>query len=105
MDSLKSILKQPLLHFLLIGALLFVAYDVRNETPETAPPDEIRVTQATIDGLSQRFQAVWRRAPTESEMAKLIDDYVREEILVREAVKLGLDQNDAIVRQRLILCR
>ena len=93
-------LAEPLLHFVLLGAALFGFYAVRNHTSASAP-HEILVTAGHVDHLATAFSRVWQRPPTPQELKGLIDDYVQEEVLSREAIKLGLDQEDTIIRRRL----
>ncbi len=95
-----KLLREPLLHFLLLGAALFVGYQVLNPEP-AAEPDRIVVTAQDIAGLEQSFQTTWRRAPTDKERGAMIDGFIRQEVLVREAEALGLDRNDTVIRQRL----
>lgn len=97
---LMRLLREPLLHFFVLGALIFSVYanlDVRNE----ASPDVISIPATQIDRLTAQFTSIWRRSPTDEELDNLIDEYVREEVYYREALTLGLDQNDAVVRQRM----
>lgn len=96
----RRILREPLVHFLLMGALLFGAFQVFDPRPQEAP-DRIMLTARQIAGLEASFQSSWRRPPTKKERAALIDAYIREEVLVREAKALGLARNDPIIRQRL----
>jgi hypothetical protein len=97
-----SIIRQPLLHFLLIGAALFAVYAlVANEPEKLATTDQVVVSDQDAMWLVGQFKATWRRDPKPDELKALIDDFVREEIYVREALALGLDQGDAIVRRRL----
>ena len=97
---LKKLIKEPLLHFLLIGAaLFFLFYQVAD--PNVDRPDRVVVTQADVERLKDQWQRQWRRLPTEQELAGMIDSYIRETILYQEALALGLDQDDIIVRRRL----
>jgi hypothetical protein len=98
---MKYLYREPLLHFFVIGALIFVAFALLDDTPSPVPADRIEITEADVVQLIRRYEAQWRRQPTEAELAGLLDRYVQEEILVREALALGLDRDDAIVRQRL----
>lgn len=95
-----KLLKEPLLHFLLIGAVLFVAYGFVNRE-KAADPQGITVSAGHVEHLASTFAKTWQRPPTQDELKGLIDQFVKEEILSREAVKLGLDQNDAVIRRRL----
>lgn len=103
-DSLRGLarlLREPLLHFLLIGGMLFALFAWLNDVPVAEAPDRISVTIADAGRLADQFQAVWRRPPTLDELSALLDDHVKEEVYVREAVALGLDRNDTVIRQRL----
>jgi len=93
-------LKEPLLHFLLIGALLFVAHGLMTQRDEPMF-GRIVVTQGKIEHLRATFSRVRQRPPTSAELDGLIQDYVREEVLVREAKALGLDRDDTVIRRRL----
>jgi hypothetical protein len=96
------VLREPLLHFLLIGLGLFVLYSLVNDPPAAAPDDrEIVVTPQVVAGLATQFEAVWRRPPTGDEMDGLLEDYLTEEIFYREALALGLDREDTVIRRRL----
>jgi hypothetical protein len=97
---MKRILHEPLLHFLLLGAAIFVAYSFVSKRSRVEP-GKIVVTQGQIEHLAIGFAKTWQRPPTEQEIAGLIRDQVREEVLCREAVALGLDQNDTVIRRRL----
>jgi len=89
-----------LLHFLLLGAALFGTFAALN-VDDNAPQGEIVVTTGHIENLAVNFRKLWHREPSETELKGLIDDYVKEEVLSREAIKLGLDQNDTVIRRRL----
>jgi hypothetical protein len=97
---MKRILKEPLLHFLLLGAALFVAYNFLSKR-DTAEPGRIVVTQGRIENLAITFSRAWKRPPTEKELAGLVQDYIREEVYYREALAMGLDRDDTIIRRRL----
>jgi len=93
-------IREPLLHFLVAGAALFLVYNLVSDS-EPASDDEILVTAGHIEHLTTLFLKTRQRLPTESELTGLIDDFVIEEILYREAKSIGLDQNDTIIRRRL----
>jgi hypothetical protein len=97
---MRRLLREPLIHFFLLGAVLFAAYDLLSPE-QLAQPQRILVTPGQIEHLATSFSATWQRPPTRTELQQLVDQYVREEILSREAVKLGLDQNDSVIRRRL----
>jgi parvulin-like peptidyl-prolyl isomerase len=92
-------LREPLLHFLLLGALLFAFGAISREA---APPsDVIRISNAEIDRLRAQWTKQSQRPPAPAEMQGLIKAHVREEVLYREALAMGLDQGDGIIRRRL----
>jgi hypothetical protein len=100
-NSLKAILKEPLLHFLLLGAGIFVVYTLISRNESTGEPGKIVVTQGQVEHLAASFAKAWQRPPSDEELAGLVRDWVREEVYVREALALGLDQDDEIIRRRL----
>ncbi|MFT6988930.1 MAG: hypothetical protein ACJASL_000896 [Paraglaciecola sp.] len=95
------ILKEPLIHFLALGLLLFVAFDLVNDDAKRNEQFDIVVTEQQTQQLVKNWQRVWNREPTSKEVAALVENYVQEEILYREALALGLDKKDGIVRRRL----
>lgn len=97
---IRLALKEPLLHFFVLGACLFLLFAWLNRGMMQAP-DEVVVDQARVDGLVAQFERVWQRPPSPEEVRGLIDGWVREEILYREGVALGLDVNDSVVRRRV----
>lgn len=99
---MKRLVQEPLLHFLALAVAVFAAYGVLHRF-EAAKPDEIVITESRVDRLAAQFAAIWQRPPTSAELKNLIDDDVKEEIFVREALALGLDKDDAIIRRRLRL--
>ena len=94
-----SILREPLVHFLVIGAVLFALFRLVDDAPPST--GEIVVTRGQIDQLATSFRLVWQRPPTEQELQSLIEDLIREEVLYREAVALGLDRDDRVIRRRM----
>src|SRR4051812_9534009 len=97
---MKHILREPLLHFLVLGAALFVSYGFLHRGREAAP-GELIVSTGQIEHLAARFTQFQQRPPSKTELKGLIDQYVREQILSREAMKLGLDQDDTVIRRHL----
>ena len=98
---MNRILKEPLLHFLLLGAGLFVVYGMRQAPGADGDSGKIVVTMGQIEHLAAGFAKTWQRPPTPDELAGLVRDRVREEVYCREAKALGLDQDDAVIRRRL----
>ncbi len=94
--------REPLVHFLLLGAVLFGAYRLLNAGgPGAGSAGEIVVTQGRIRSLAETFSRTWQRPATAEEMQGLVEDYIREEVLYREAVAIGLDRDDTVIRRRL----
>ena len=97
---LRGWLREPLVHFLLLGALLFALFNWLGG--DTGPmSNRITVAQAQVEQLAAAFGKTWQRPPTEAELKGLVDEYVREEIAYREAVAMGLDRDDTIIRRRM----
>jgi hypothetical protein len=92
--------REPLFHFLILGAVIFAAHGVITRH-KTDKPGEIVVTQGAVENLVTGFTRTWQRPPTEDELRGLVSDYIREEAAYREALALGLDRDDMIVRRRL----
>jgi hypothetical protein len=97
---MKKFLAEPLLHFLLIGALLFVLFEVLR-SPGDVSDKRIVITQSDVEALQANFARTWQRPPTMQELPRLVEEKVRGEIAYREAVAMGLDVNDAYIKQRL----
>ena len=96
---MRWILREPLVHFLAIGVLMFALYALvadRNRDPQT-----VVVGQGQIEMMTTVFERTWQRAPTPDEVKSLIDGYVREEIVYREGVAMGLDRDDQLIRRRV----
>ncbi|MBW2291080.1 MAG: peptidyl-prolyl cis-trans isomerase [Deltaproteobacteria bacterium] len=100
MKPMQRLLREPLLHFSVLGSLIFLVFALVSGPPPV-PVDTIVIGPERIEQLSKGFQAAWRRPPSADELSAIIDDAVREEVYYREAVALGLDTNDTIVRRRL----
>jgi hypothetical protein len=97
--NIRSILREPLLHFLLIGLALFVLYGL--VSPGDAGSKRIVVSQARVDDMSAQFKALWGRPPSAAELNGLVDGFVRDEIVFREGLSLGLDKDDAVIKRRV----
>lgn len=95
----RRLLREPLVHFMAIGAILFGFYNLINDDRDTG--NRIEVTDRKVAQLTQAWVSTWQRTPTAGELQSLIDGYIREEVLVREAFALGLDEDDVIIRRRL----
>ena len=98
---MKRFLAEPLLHFLLIGAGLFVLFGLVNREERSDTDSTIVVTSGRIEQLSSLFAKTWQRRLKEEELKGLIDDFVLEEIYYRQAKAMGIDRDDTIIRRRL----
>jgi PPIC-type PPIASE domain len=100
--SIGRILREPLFHFFLLGLGVFAIYDTGAPNGQNGGDGaQIVIDRQDVDRLVQQFEATWRRPPTQEELSALVEAQLREEILVREAIALGLDQGDGIIRNRL----
>ena len=93
-------LREPLVHFLLIGSLLFVIHGAW-ERPNQPGTKRIDLTLDDLRQLQMGFAAQWERQPTPEELSGLVENRVREEVLYREALAMGLDKDDDIVKRRM----
>ncbi len=96
---LKRLLGEPLLHFLLLGGLIFAVFGRGNSA--NVADRQIVVSQVDVDRLAAAFVRTWNRPPDPNELQAQLQDYIREEVLYREALQLGLDKDDSIIRRRL----
>lgn len=92
--------KDPLLHFFLAGALLFVAYSALHRGSKEAPRI-VRLTAQEVNWLKETWNLRWQRPPTEEGLRDLVANYLQETLLAREAMEMGLDENDTVIRRRL----
>jgi hypothetical protein len=99
---LRPIVREPLVHFVVLGALLFLAWS-RVASQETGQPADhvIVVDQARLDHLETLWTAQWKRDPAPEEVAAILERHLRQEVFYREALRMGLDQDDEIIRNRL----
>jgi len=97
---IQRLLGEPLLHFFLAGGLIFLVYSSAQDDRESEP-GVIVISAEQRERLSLQFQSVWSSEPSVAELDKVIDSYIREEVYYREALALGLDKNDTVVRQRM----
>lgn len=92
-------LKEPLFHFLLLGAAIFLVYGM--VTDQGRGEKEIVVSRGQQENLVNTFSRTWQRLPTPMEYQGLLKDYIRQEIAYRESREIGLDQDDIVIRRRL----
>ncbi len=101
------LLKEPLLHFLLIGGALFLIYGARSNPTYVsggqfgASEMRILVSRVALDQLNDQFVKTWHRQPSREEEQAIIEDYIRNEIYYREAVAIGLERDDEVLKRRL----
>lgn len=99
--SLNQLLREPLVHFFAIGSLVFLFYGRAEPVATPLSSQTIIITDAQIAQLSATYEALWGRPPSEGERAVIIEEFLREEIYYREAIALGLDRDDTVIRRRL----
>lgn len=97
---MRKILREPLTHFLLLGTAIFLAHRLVSDRARDNP-GRIEVTQGQVASMMVGFSRIWQRPPTREELDGLIQDHVREEVYYREALTMGLDRDDTIIRRRL----
>lgn len=94
--------REPLLHFLLIGIVLFLAYGYMNRGRGGIESSrQITVSIDDIRTMVSYFESQWHRPPTREEFNAMVEDKVREEVLYREGLAMGLDKDDTIVKRRM----
>jgi peptidyl-prolyl cis-trans isomerase C len=102
-SHLRRWLREPLLHFLVIGAALFAAYAALNRDPNDKKDQRrIVVTENDLSQMTIATLAQGRPAPTIEQMRSLLEAKIREEVLYREALAMGLDKDDIIVKRRML---
>ncbi len=98
---MRRFLKEPLLHFLLIGAALFLYYSQVDDSETGEGEQRIVVSAGRIEQLAYIFTKTWQRTPTREELKGLVDEFVLEEVYYRQALEMGLDRDDTIIRRRM----
>ena len=93
--------REPLVHFLVIGAAIFMLFGLVGQRDVDEKERAITITSGEINWLTDAWQKRWNRPPTAQERDGLIQQYLREMILYREAVAMGLDKDDTVIRRRL----
>ncbi len=100
-NKFTRMIREPLLHFLVIGAGIYALYFLYGVPPQEEQDRTIVITEDHVNSLATSFARVWSRAPTDEELLGLVREYVRETLLYREALAMGLDKDDHIIRRRL----
>ena len=96
-----KLLREPLLHFMFIGAVIYLLYGVFAEPVPEADDKTIVVSAGEIEWMQTAWQKRWNRPPTATEFDGLIQQYIKETVLYREALTMGLNQHDQVIRRRL----
>jgi parvulin-like peptidyl-prolyl isomerase len=101
MSQRTRFLQEPLLHFLVIGAVLFGAYAWLNRNGDNAGAPSLRLAESDVAWLKETFALERQREPNEAELRALVRGFLKEQLLARQAQELGLDRDDIVVRRRL----
>lgn len=96
---MKKLLREPLLHFILIGIGLFLLYGWVSDRNRRA--DTIYFDDYDMNNIIASWEMQWKRLPTDEELKSLVDQKIRQEVFYQEALKMNLDHNDEIIRRRL----
>ena len=96
-----KLLREPLLHFLLIGGAFFLLDATFSQPQSDETGKTIVVSAAEIEWMQASWRKLWNRSPTAEELDGLIQQFIRETVLYREALALGLDKSDQVIRRRL----
>ena len=94
------LLREPLLHFLVLGAALFGLFGLVGKKDAEAPT-KVVISASRVATLADRFARTWRRPPSEEELQDLVEDYIRDEVFYREGRAAGLDRDDFVIRRRV----
>jgi peptidyl-prolyl cis-trans isomerase C len=98
---MKKLLKEPLIHFLLMGGGLFLLYSFLNPSVEQVENNIILIDNSDAERLIKAYQQIWSTPPDSATLTKLLEEEVKAEVLYREALRMKLDHNDEIIRRRL----
>lgn len=96
---MKKLIKEPLLHFILIGAAFFLLYSWVGETENES--NTITIDESDLEEIVSKFEMQWKRMPTEEELFSIVEKRIEQEVFYQEALKMNLDHNDEIIKRRL----
>ena len=96
-----KLLREPLLHFMFIGVAIYLLYSVFADPLPEGNDKTIVVSAGEIEWMQTSWQKRWNRPPTAEEFDGLIQQYIKETVLYREALTMGLNQHDQVIRRRL----
>jgi hypothetical protein len=100
-NRLVRLLREPLIHFLLIGAVIYLVYGMLDPAAGDDTATTITVSQEEIESITEQWTRLWNRPPTEAELAGALRKHVRTRILYSEALAMGLDRDDQVIERRL----
>ena len=98
---IAPLLREPLLHFMLLGGAIFWFLSEASPADPVESPERIVITAAEVERLAVAWTQRWQRPPSEAELAGMVREAIREQVLYREAVALGLDRDDVVIRRHL----
>lgn len=96
---MKKLLKEPLIHFILIGLVIFLIYEIKGESETNE--NTIVFNSYDLNNLLSKWELQWKRPPTEQELKNIIEQNIKQELFYQEALKMNLDHNDEIIKRRL----
>lgn len=94
-------LREPLVQFLFLGGLIYFAYALVTPQSEEENSRTIVVNASKVQWMQDSWKKRWNRLPTQKELDGLIQQYIKETVLYNEAITMGLDKGDGIIRRRL----
>ena len=97
--NFRQIVREPLLHFLLIGLALFLLYGL--VSPGSSASRTITISEGEIADMRRQHAALWGSPPSVEQLTGLINARVRDEILYREGLAQGLDRDDPVIKRRI----
>ena len=102
LSAFKHWAREPLLHFLLLGLALFAVYSyLQRGHGGVESSKQIALTLDDLRQMDMYFESQWHRPPAPQEFQAMVEDKVREEVLYREGIAMGLDKDDTIVKRRM----
>lgn len=96
---MKKLIKEPLIHFLLIGLSIFILYGIVGESE--SDENTIVFNSYDLNNILSKWELQWKRPPTEEELKNSIEQNIKQELFYQEALKMNLDHNDEIIKRRL----
>ena len=100
-NKITRLFTEPLIQFLIIGACIYGAYALFGAPEEDFRDTRVHVDSARINGFISEWESRWNRPPTREEIDGLIQSYIKEDVLYRQAVAMGLNEDDPVTRRRM----